>query len=159
MGVHPSGGIVVTQGQALQASQLDPSNWGGWGESVGQLVTALGGAVVVREIVKQVFARANKGDDTAALARADLRIQVADLVTRVDALQSRLDAASEKTNALFAENAELRAENRGLRSRYHRLLNWLQTVESLPDLPAYLAEPVEGPTARDAAPRPPEHKP
>lgn len=142
--------------QVLRASQVDPT---GWLDNIPQILTAMGGAVVVREIVKQVFARANKGDDNAVIARADLRQQVADLITRVDTLTDRLDRSQERENRLFQENAQLKAENMGLRGRYHRLLNWLSTVESLPDLPRYLLEPIEGPTARDAMPKPPESTP
>lgn len=139
--------------------QLDPPNLGSWGEAAGQLVTALGGAVVVREIVKQVFARADRGDENTRLARADLRTQLSDLVTRVDTLQERLDATNERANALFAQNAELRAENLGLRTRYHNLLNWIARQPGFPDPPDWLYQPVEGPTMRDAAPKPPEQKP
>lgn len=136
-----------------EAAGGDPSSWAGYAV---QLIGAGGVGYLLRELVKQVFARANKNDDTATVARGELRQQIEALTDRVDVLTGRLDATTERANALFADNAELRAENRGLRSRYHRLLGWLQTVESLPDLPAYLREPVEGPTARDMMPQPPD---
>lgn len=160
--------------QVLRAQQLDPGNWGGWGESIGQLVTALGGAVVVREVIKQVFARANKGDENAVLARADLRTQVAALVERVDTLQSRLDAREESYRQLFAVNADLRAENIALRGRYHRLLNWSQEIVGTLDLyaerlnipeherlriPRWIDETVQGPTAREGLQPPTERQP
>lgn len=139
-----------------EASGGDPSSWVGYAT---QLIGAGGVGFLLREIVKQIFARANKSDDNAVIARADLRTQVANLVTRVDTLDARVETERQRANTLFAENAELKAENRGLRSRYHRLLGWLQTVESLPDLPSYLREPVEGPTMRDAIPPLPDQKP
>lgn len=137
---------MTHHGQILHANQLDPGNWGNWGDQAGQLITALGGAVVVREIIKQVFGRANKGDDNAVIARADLRAQVADLVKRVDTLQARVEERDERINALFAQNAELRAENRGLRDRYHRLINWIAQQPALPTPPDWLYERAPGPT-------------
>lgn len=164
----------MAQEQILQASQMDPSNWGGWGESIGQLITALGGAVVFREIVKQAFGRANKGDDNAVLARADLRTQVAELIERVDTLQDRLDKRDEAYRQLFAENAELRSENKSLRDRHHRGLSYINEIVGMfdiyaerlqipqherPRLPRWIDEHVPGPTARDVIPRPPETAP
>jgi hypothetical protein len=145
----------MTPLHVLRAQQIDPS---GWFDNIPQIITAIGGGVVIREVVRQIFARANKQDDNAVIARTDLRQQVADLIARVDAMQVRLDATNERANALFAENAELRAENRGLRQRYHALMNWLAEQENLPTPPPWLYQPIEGPTARDAAPKPPETK-
>jgi hypothetical protein len=149
----------MIRGDVLQASPVDPNNWGGWGDYAVQLVGAGGIGLLLREIVKQIFARANKGDDNAVLVRADLRQQVAALITRVDTLDARVEAERQRANLLFAENAELKAENRGLRDRYHRLLSWLQGIESLPALPPYLTGSVEGPTAREGVPKPPELTP
>jgi hypothetical protein len=161
VGQHQIGDAVVTPIQILRAQQLDPGNWGGWGESIGQLVTALGGAVVVRELIKQVFARAKDGDENARLARADLRVQMADLSERMNTLQKRLDEREEAYRQLFAVNADLRAENVALRGRYHRLLNWSQEIVGTLDLyaerlnipeherlriPRWIDETVPGPT-------------
>lgn len=53
------------------------------------------------------------------------------------------------------EIAKLHQENVGLRFRYHGLMSWLAAIPSLPDVPPYLTEPIEGPTQRDAQPKPP----
>lgn len=137
----------------MQIPDIDPPTWGGY---IVQLIGAGGVGLLLREIVKQVFARANKGDDNAVLARADLRQQVATLITRVDTLDTRVEAERQRANLLFAENAELRAENRGLRDRYHRLINWIAQQPGLPTPPPWLYEGVPGPTQRDATPKPPE---
>lgn len=137
----------------MQLPDLDPPSWGGY---VVQLVGAGGIGLLLRELVKQTFARANKQDDHAVIARGDLRQQVADLIVRVDTLDARVEAERQRANRLFEENAELKAENRGLRDRYHRFLNWVSVQPGLPTPPPWLYEPVSGPTARDAMPKPPE---
>jgi ABC-type phosphate transport system auxiliary subunit len=137
----------MISGQIVEAQQIDPSSWV---DHAVQLLGAGGVALLLREIVKQIFARANKQDDNAGVLRADLRQQVSDLVLRVDTLTRRLDEAQARENRLFEENAELKAENRGLRDRYHRLINWIAQQPGLPTPPPWLYESTPGPTVRES---------
>ncbi len=142
--------------QVSQAQQMDPSTWGDYAV---KLLGAGGVAMLIREVIKQTFARAGQNDENRRLTRADQAAQIATLIARVDVLDERIEAERQRSNRLFAENAELKAENIGLRERYHRLLNWLSVQPGLPTPPAWLYERLDGPTARDIVPQPPENQP
>lgn len=135
------------------AQQIDPSTWGDYAV---KLLGAGGVAMLLREVVKQIFVRASQNDENRRITRADQAAQIANLIARVDVLDARVDAERKRANELFAVNAELRAENTGLRTRYHNLINWIAQQPGLPDPPSWLYERVEGPTMREAAPKQPE---
>ena len=138
----------------LQISRLDQIDPSSWSDDWIKLLGAGGVGLLLREIIKQVFARANKGDDNAARLRGDLRAQVAELIERVDVLDARVEAERQRANVLFAENAQLRAENGQLRSRYHNFINWVAAQPGLPTPPPWLYERIEGLTADEAQRRP-----
>lgn len=159
---------MASSHQIAHASQVDPS---GWGEYVAGLLGAGTVGLLLREALKLMFARADKNDDNQTVKRGELREQIAELVGRVDTLQGRLDAANERTETLREQVREYRTENTLLRDRYHRLLSYVQVLinridvyaerldipeQDRPNIPPWIADPVPGPTMRDAMPKPPE---
>jgi hypothetical protein len=147
---------MIGQVQIVDAAQFDPSHWGDWGDYGIKLLGAGGVGILLREVVKQIFARASQQDENRRTTRADQATQIATLVARVDVLDARVEAERQRSNQLFAANAELRAENIGLRQRYHRLLSWLSAQPGLPSPPSWLYETVDGPTRSSAMPQSPE---
>lgn len=85
--------------------------------------------------------------------------QITSLYKTIGEMQGAIRECEARAIRFQTDVAELRQENVGLRFRTHGLLSWLSTVPSLPDLPAYLTGPIEGPTQREAVPKPPEQKP
>ncbi len=82
--------------------------------------------------------------------------QVKDLYKTIGEMQGAIRDCEARAIKFQGDVTELRQENVGLRFRTHGILNWLAAVPSLPDLPPYLTGPIEGPTQREAAPKPPE---
>jgi hypothetical protein len=127
-----------------EAAGSDPTSWGNYAV---QLLGAGGLGYLLREIVKRVFARADKQDDVAAGLRGEL-------VRRIETLERNYTALEAREREWFQRATNLEAENRGLRQRYHALINWLSEQPNLPTPPKWLYQPVEGPTAADAMPKP-----
>jgi uncharacterized protein (UPF0335 family) len=119
-----------------EAAGGDPSSWAGYAV---QLVGAGGVGYLLREIVKRVFARADKQDDVAAGLRGEM-------VRRLERLEKNYAALEEREREWFQRATTLEAENRSLRQRYHALINWIAQQPSLPDPPSWLYERVPGPT-------------
>lgn len=149
-------------------SQIDVP---GWAAQLGGLIGAGGLSVIVVKLVEKVFARDDRQAADRASVSSELRQDIRELKADVERLEERLDASRERERALFEQCAQLRAENTALRGRYHELRSVMQIVVStnelyhrqlglpehdLPKLPDWVYQPVEGPTARDAAPKPPE---
>jgi uncharacterized protein YecE (DUF72 family) len=129
--------------------QFDPPNWL---SQLGALVTAGGGSVVVVKLIEKAFQRADKQDDVAAGLRGEL-------VRRLEVLEKHQAELEAREREWFQRATNLEAENRGLRQRYHALINWLSEQPNLPTPPKWLYQPVEGPTAEGAMPKPSDPKP
>lgn len=135
----------------------------GWLQQVSGLIGAGGLSVIVLKVVERVFAR----DDRQAADRVSIS---SELRQEVRELRADVERQAERNNELVAMNAELRGENLALRSRYHQVLNVVGVLAArdatyrdrlgLPpdeiNLPAWIYQPVEGPTARAAGPQPTE---
>ncbi|MGE3267163.1 MAG: hypothetical protein AB7P40_00350 [Chloroflexota bacterium] len=115
--------------------------------SAAQLIGGAGIGAVLLKVVERMFARADKGDDVAAGLRGEM-------VRRLETLEKQMGELEAKERSSFQLAIRLEAENRQLRRRYHALLNWIQAEPSLPQPPAWLYEPVEGPTADEGRPSP-----
>ena len=116
----------------------DPSTWAGY---AAQLLGAGALGVLLRELVKRIFDRADKGDDVAAGLRGEM-------VRRIESLErnySRLEISERET---FRRAVKLEGENRQLRERWHALMNWFAQHPELPQPPPWLNERISGPTER-----------
>lgn len=146
----------------------------GWAQQLGTLIGAGGGSVIVLKVVERFFARDDRQATDRVAVTTELRQDIRDLKADVQRFEALLETERGRVNELISERAELRAENRGLRGRYHELRDVLQIVVStnelyhrqlglperdLPKLPTWVYSPVEGPTARQARPKPPESQP
>lgn len=148
-----------------------PNDIPGWAQQLGTLLGAGGVSVVVLKVIEKVFARDDRQAVDRVAVTTELRGDIRDLKADVQRLEGLLETERGRVNDLISERAELRAENRALRGRYHELRNVMGIVigtnelyhrqlglpeRDLPKLPDWVYQPVEGPTARQAAPRPPE---
>lgn len=142
--------------------QLD-SHWAG---QIGSLIGAGGVGMIVLEIIKRAYARADKKSDDEAGARRELRENMLEdikrLSDRVDKLEAEVEVSREREVKLTVTNAELSSENVRLRNRYHQLLDYLQILipqldlyaeqlgvpdEKRPKLPSWIHQNIDGPTS------------
>lgn len=120
-------------------SQFDPTP-PDWVAQVGSLVGAGAIGMLLRELIKRLFARADKRDDLAV----GLRTSILDRLDKLETSNAEKDRALEE---MRRENTDLQvrlsqaeANERWVRNRYHRLMNWMQKEPSLPQPPSYLFE-------------------
>lgn len=132
-----------------EAGGADPSTWAGY---AAQLLGAGGLGYLLREMVKRLFDRADKGDDIAVGLRAEM-------VRRIETLERNHAALETRERETFRKAVRLEAENVQLRRRYHDLVNWIAAQPGLPAPPKWLYEHIDGPTRLAAQPQPPEAKP
>lgn len=118
-----------------------------WVGYAAQLLGAGGLGFLLRELLKRGFQHAERRDDVAAGLRAEM-------VRRIESLEKNYTALEGRERETFRKAVKLEAENIQLRRRYHDLVNWIATQPGLPTPPKWLYERVEGPTERDAAPKP-----
>lgn len=122
----------------------DPTTWAGY---AAQLLGAGGLGFLLREVVKRGFDRIKDRDDVAAGLRAEM-------VRRIESLEKNYAGLETRERETFRRAVKLEAENVQLRRRYHDLINWIAAQPNLPTPPSWLYERVEGPTERDASPKP-----
>lgn len=98
-----------------------------------------------------------------------LREQIREMYERLDVVDERLNAERERRLALVAEIANLKSENHQIRGREHQIRGYLTTLvltaqryhrqlgypeEEMPRLPAWVNDPIPGPTIHAAASAP-----
>lgn len=133
----------------------DPSTWAGY---AAQLLGAGGLGFLLRELVKRLFDRADKGDDLEVGLRTSIlgRLSAVEEAYRVQGVE--LEAMRVKNTALEVRLARAETREQWTRNRYHRLAGWLQTVPDMPSPPAWIFEDIPREDEEPTAPQPPRRR-